>query len=126
MISMTPDSVITIDGVDISQLSLEDLRMRVNVISQDPFLFPGTFHMNLDPFCSASDDTIVKALQKVQLWDSVEAKGGLDADLDAQVWSAGERQLLCFARAIVRKSKILILDEAASRYYTRLTPVATK
>lgn len=126
MISMTPDSTITIDGVDISQLSRQDLRMRVNVVSQDPFLFPGTFRLNLDPFSCASDDTIVKALKKVQLWDSAEGKGGLDADLDMQLWSAGERQLLCFARAIVRKCKILILDEAASRYDIEFAPIAMK
>lgn len=105
---------IVVDGLDIASLSCSDVRSRLNVVPQDPFLMPGTVRFNMDPFKAATDADIAGALRRVRLWDVVSDQGGLDRDMNTEAWSAGQRQLLCLARAMVRKSSILILDEATS------------
>ncbi|KAG7314076.1 hypothetical protein KOW79_022572 [Hemibagrus wyckioides] len=108
---------IVIDGVDISTLGLHALRSRLTIIPQDPVLFSGTLRMNLDPFEAFSDDDIWKVLELSHLKDYVVT---LPAGLQHEVaeggenLSVGQRQLLCLARALLRKSKILILDEATA------------
>jgi ATP-binding cassette subfamily C (CFTR/MRP) protein 1 len=106
---------ITIDEVDISTLSHSELRSRINVVSQDPFLIPGTVRFNVDPFLVVPDEQIQHALNRVGLWTIVQEQGGLDKVMDTEAWSTGQKQLLCFARAMVRQCKILVLDEAMSR-----------
>ncbi|KAK1597503.1 ABC transporter [Colletotrichum navitas] len=104
---------IELDGVDVSTLAPAELRSRINVVSQDPFLIPGTVRANIDPFGACPGDAeITRALERVGLWGLVRAQGGLDGDADAESWSAGQKQLLCLARAMVRRSKLLVLDEA--------------
>ncbi|TDZ99642.1 ABC transporter gloK [Colletotrichum sidae] len=107
---------ILIDGVDLGMLERSEVRARINVIPQEPFFLPGTVRFNLDPHSRVSSDDIKSALDKVGLLGRVGMSGGLDAELDATAYSAGERQLLALTRAVVAKSQVLILDEATSRY----------
>ncbi|EHK47560.1 multidrug resistance-associated protein [Trichoderma atroviride IMI 206040] len=105
---------ISIDGVDTSTLSNAEVRSRINVVSQDAFILPGSIRFNVDPLNHASDEDIIQALRRVRLWSIVEEQGGIDEEIDLSSWSAGQKQLLCFARAMVKRSKILVLDEAMS------------
>ncbi|XP_070772711.1 ATP-binding cassette sub-family C member 2 isoform X2 [Enoplosus armatus] len=108
---------ILIDDIDISKIGLHDLRNRLTIIPQDPVLFSGTLRMNLDPFDRFSDEDIWRVLELSHLKDYV---AGLQERLQHEVseggenLSVGQRQLLCLARALLRKSRILILDEATA------------
>ncbi|OHE98210.1 ABC transporter [Colletotrichum orchidophilum] len=106
---------INIDGIDVSTLVPSELRLCINVVSQDPFLMPGTIRFNIDPFSVVSDDErISQALDRVGLSRHVQEQGGLGSEIDDKAWSAGQKQLLCMARAMLRQCKLLILDEAMS------------
>uniref|UniRef100_A0A8P4G8C0 ABC-type glutathione-S-conjugate transporter n=1 Tax=Dicentrarchus labrax TaxID=13489 RepID=A0A8P4G8C0_DICLA len=108
---------ILIDDIDISTIGLHDLRNRLTIIPQDPVLFSGSLRMNLDPFDRFSDEDIWRVLELSHLKDYV---AGLQEGLQHEVaeggenLSVGQRQLLCLARALLRKSRILILDEATA------------
>ncbi|KAJ6023717.1 ABC transporter integral membrane type 1 [Penicillium herquei] len=112
---------IIVDGLDISTLQRNPLRAQLNCIPQEPFLLPScSIRLNLDPDGRIDDDTLIQAVHKVQLWDVVEKLGGLDATITSETFSPGQKQLLCFARAMVRPAgKILILDEATSSIDTK-------
>ena len=108
---------IVIDGEDISQMGLHDLRRKLTIIPQDPVLFSGSLRMNLDPFSEHSDDAIWRTLELSHLKDFTS---GLSDGLNHEITeggenvSVGQRQLICLARALLRKTKVLILDEATA------------
>lgn len=108
---------ISIDGVPIANMGLEDLRSRLAIIPQDPTLFAGTVRSNLDPFSIYSDEEIWRALSNVYLREQVESMGkGLDSQVSefGENLSVGSRQLMCLARAVLRNPRILVMDEATA------------
>nr|GAT54702.1 multidrug resistance-associated ABC transporter protein [Mycena chlorophos] len=102
---------ILIDGVDIGSIGLRDLRRGLTIIPQDPTILSGTIRSTVDPEDEYSDAEIFTALRRVHLphtsLDAHVAEGG-------ENFSAGEKQLLCMARAILKQSKVLIMDEATA------------
>ncbi|XP_043694912.1 ABC transporter C family member 3-like [Telopea speciosissima] len=108
---------ICIDGINISKIGLHDLRSRLSIIPQEPTMFEGTLRSNLDPLEEYNDEKIWEALDRCQLGDEVRKKDGkLDFVVteNGENWSMGQKQLACLGRVLLKRSKVLVLDEATA------------
>ncbi|KAF5858476.1 hypothetical protein ETB97_004361 [Aspergillus alliaceus] len=110
------DGRILVDDLDIATIPRERVRSSIIGIPQDPYVFDqSSVRENVDPYSKHSNESIIDVLKKVRLWSLVEAGGGLDIVVSPDIFSDGQRQILCLARAMLRDGNIVAFDEVTSR-----------
>ena len=125
---LTPASgSIFIDGIDISHLPRSIVRKRLNAVPQDVFALTKSNREELDSRGLLTDKEIIAVLEKCGIWEKVQEVGGLDGVSETEKLSAGEAQLFCLARAVVKseyggaRGGVVVIDEATSRYVFTLS-----
>jgi ABC-type Na+ transport system ATPase subunit NatA len=111
------DGTISVDGINITTLPRQAIRSAIIGLPQDPLVLEGsTIRGNVDPFDYCPDDAIISTLKRVGLWEILDIKGGLETIASPELFSHGQRQLLCMAKAMLRHGNIIVFDEATSGY----------
>ncbi|KAJ6143280.1 hypothetical protein N7471_002733 [Penicillium samsonianum] len=114
LLEVSLECFILIDGVDITKVPRQTVRAGINAIPQDAFVMNGSIRLIASPLQKHSDAEIVDALSKFRLWSLIESKGELHVDLDAEIFVPGQKHLFCLAPALLRKVKIVVMDEVSS------------
>ncbi len=112
--------IVSIDGLNIASVPLSILRSRISVVTQDSYIFSGTVRSNLDPFGMYKDEAIQSALERALVWKSVQVKlKGIYGLLDSKGGSLshGEKSQIGLARALLKNSKIILIDEATGKNF---------
>ncbi|KAI8249166.1 ABC transporter atnG [Colletotrichum sp. SAR 10_77] len=114
LLDTDPNGTISIDSESLTTMSRNKIRTSLTTLPQDPVLLPGTVRDNIDPAGHTPDADLIDILRKTRVWDALESRGGLDAEMSEAGLSAGQKQLFCLARAVLKHGQVVLLDEATS------------